>query len=406
MLGLGACANTEFQVPQAALDEHAYATLYPFFAEYCAVSEIRKKKGAGVDIEGGGPGGHSVFYLNGVCRQHDAGYPEIALCDEASGAMAGRGVGLSVNAHFRNANWVATEGREFFYAGGLTAGEGVNRASYVRTQAMARKMGILEGVVFHPEVFDDKPAGMSEHDYMYEVSISTDYAIGFGRDRYCARIPLDRDRMQAAVHYLNALNQPYRSGQKDFNWNVLRNNCAHLAHNALAAAGLWSEWPTDRPLVVAVFDFPVPKNEFVNLMRYTNDMPIADADALYANKIARTALLAQERLPTQPGALAQARPGVQPNELYETKLRLIFFDEAFFGNYQQRFDRIFSEPRYTDLATNLAYFSALYTTILTRGQPSGTIEGRADFYRHYDNAIARAKAKVDQSVIRLNGRAG
>src|SRR5438067_1435496 len=67
---------------------------------------------------------------------------------------------------------------------------------------------------------------------------------------------------------------------------------------------------------------------------------------------------------TQPGALAEAVPVVQPNDVYDTGLRLIFFDEPMFGRYQERFDRIFSEPRYTDLAANLAHFSALYTAIL------------------------------------------
>ena len=62
---------------------------------------------------------------------------------------------------------------------------------------------------------------------------------------------------------------------------MLRNNCAHIAHNALAAVGLWDEWPTDRFILFAAFDFPVPKNEFVNLMRRTNDMPIDDPEALY-----------------------------------------------------------------------------------------------------------------------------
>ena len=37
---------------------------------------------------------------------------------------------------------------------------------------------------------------------------------------------------------------------------------------------MWSEWPTHRPLLISAFDFPVPKNEFVNLMRRTNDLPI------------------------------------------------------------------------------------------------------------------------------------
>ncbi len=56
---------------------------------------------------------------------------------------------------------------------------------------------------------------------MYDMSIATDYAVGLGRDRYCARVPLDRTKMAAVVGYLNQVNAPYRSGLKVFHWNVL-----------------------------------------------------------------------------------------------------------------------------------------------------------------------------------------
>lgn len=407
VLGLNACAATEFQAPQLPLDEAAYASLFPYFAEYCAVSELRKYQGTSVDIVGGGPGGHSLFYLNGVCRVREAGYPELALCDGPVdgpvGALAGRGVGLSVNEHFKNANWIATEGRGFFYGGDLAPGEGVTRANYDRTQITARAMGILDGVVFHPALLAARPAGMTERDYMYEISIGTDYAIGFGRDRYCARVPLDRIRMASVVRYLNDLNLPYRSGQKPFIWNVLRDNCAYLAHNALAAAGLWEIWPTDRPLLIAAFDFPVPKNEFVNLMRRTNEMPLADANALYADREDRSILLHQDWIPTQPGALAQARPAIQPNDLYDTHVRLIFYDEGIFGSYQSWFDRIFREPRYTDLTANLGYFSTLYTTILATRPARESADARGAFGQRYDEIIAREKRSLDAAQAKLSG---
>ena len=397
-MGLTGCVHAYFDAPHTALNERLYTSIYPYYAEYCAESEFDKKKGFGVDIEGGGPGGHSVFYLNGACRLPDAGYPVLELCSESPDGMAGKGVGLSVNDHYRNANWTATQGRDFFFHGDLRPGEAVTRDSYDRTQDTAKAMGILDGVAFHREAMADKPANMSVRDYMYEVSIATDYAVDFARDRFCARVPLDRGKMDVIVHYLNALNQPYRSAQKDFHWNVLRDNCAYLAHNALAAVGLWPELRTDRPLLVAAFDFPVPKNEFVNLMRRTNDMPIAEPDALYEDETARSTLLDQGWIATEPGALAEARRVVMPNEIYGTHLRLIFYDEAMFGHYQERFERILREPRYTDLAANLSYFSALYTTILNARRAPEPNGRRAAFYHAYYDAIARAKTTVDTTL--------
>jgi hypothetical protein len=172
--------------------------------------------------------------------------------------------------------------------------------------------------------------------------------------------------------------------------------------------GVWPELRPDRPLLIAAFDFPVPKNEFVNLMRRTNDMPIADPDALYDDEIDRVTLLEQGWIATEPGALAEARPAVQPNELYNTHLRLIFYDEPIFGHYQQRFDRIFAEPRYTDLAANLSYFSQLYTTILARSNilPSGMSAARTAFHQRYYDTIAHQKADVDAKLARLSRGAG
>ena len=60
-------------------------------------------------------------------------------------------------------------------------------------------------------------------------------------------------------------------------------------------------------------------------------------------------------------------PAIQPNEVYDTNLRLIFYDEALFGPYRHRFEAIFREPRYTDLSANFADFATRYASILNRG---------------------------------------
>jgi hypothetical protein len=406
VIGLPGCINAYYQAPPTVVDEAAYAAIYPYFAEYCAVSEFDKKKGFGVNLEGGGPGGHSVFYLNGACRVHDAGYPVLALCDETPQGMAGRGVGLSVNDHYRNANWTATEGRDFFYHGDLAPGEAVTPAAYERIQAKAEAMGVLDGVAYHRKALEPKPEGMSVRDYMYNVAIGTDYAIDIDRYRYCARVPLDRDKMGSIVRYLNGLNEPYRTGAKVFHWNVLRDNCTYLAHNALAVVGLWPQLPPDRPLLLAAFDFPVPKNEFVNVMWRTNNMPIADPDALYDDATARKALLQLDWIATEPGALAEATPEIEPNEIYNDHLRLIFYDEPVFGHFQTRFNKIFAEPRYTDLTANLTHFSSLYAAILARPQTPHANAARAAFEQRYRDVIAAEKAKVDSALARLSGAAG
>jgi hypothetical protein len=215
--------------------------------------------------------------------------------------------------------------------------------------------------------------------------------------------------MAAIVGYLNKVNAPYRSGQHVFRWNVLENNCTHLAHNVLAVAGVWPEWPTGRPLLISAFDFPVPKNEFVNLMRRTNDMPITDPGALYDDTAARATLLNWHYIPTRPGGLAEAVRVIRPNEVYNTDLRLIFYDDPTFGHYQGWFDAIFRDPRYTDLRANLHYFSGLYTSILaarpTAG-PRATNADRAAFDTAYYGVIEHEKAKLDEALRVLSVVAG
>jgi len=403
-LALAACSTAHIDKIGSARDQRLYAELHPYYVEVCAVSELKKKPGFGIEISSG-MGGHSIIYLNGVCRDRRAGYPVIDFCDPETPPDE-RGVGLSDNAHFKNAEWVAVPGRDFLFHGTLKPGERLTRSVYLATQARAKALGLYDGIRFHRDVYDDRPKDMSRRDFKYEISVATDYAISFGRDRYCARVPVDHDQMAAVIRFLNGLNAPYREGTKNFDWNVFNNNCSHVSHNALASADIWNRWPTGEFAPFAAFDFPVPKNEFVDVMRRTNDMPINDIDAIYDDLAARAALLHDDSLPTGPGALAEAEPAAQQNDLYDTDLRLIFYDDPIFGSYSPRFDRIFSEPRYTDLEANLQHFAALYRRIEQQRQPLAAFVARhhpsngterqqlTRFYDRYYRYMARSAALV------------
>lgn len=393
-------------------DEGLYGQYFPYYAELCALSEIRKKPGFGVRVRSG-MGGHSLLYLSGVCRDRRAGYPTLKLCDPAA-SPASRGVGISVNSHYKNVNWVAAEGPDFVWRGALAPDEALTRDGYERTQACAKAMGVLDGVQFHGHLFRDRRHGMSERDYMYEISVATDYAVCFGRNAYRARIPLERSRMAAIVDFLNDLNAAYRDGRRVFHWKMLNNNCSHVAHNALAAARIWSPWPTGQCLARAAFNFPVPKNEFVDLMLRANDLPIHDAEVLARDERARRALEEVDALPTAPGALASVVPAVRENEIYSIeRLHLIFYAHPFWGHYCASFARIFSEPRYLDLGANLRHFGAVYEMALARRNPlrrlaAASAEGNdahagrhERFYAHYERYIERQAAKVRQQIASL-----
>jgi hypothetical protein len=387
-LCVSGCAAMPPRTLPKADDTPEYTRLYPYYAEMCAVTQIDKKPGFGADIVSGGPGGHSVLYLNGVCRDRGAGYPVIRLCDP------GHGVGLSANEHFVNANWVAVDGRDFLFDGDQDPSLPLTRETYAMTQIAAHDQGIYDGVVFHDSVFDDLPEGISREDWKYEVSIGTDYAVGFARSRYCARVPLSEAQMSQTVEYFNGLNAPYRSGEKQFDWNVFHNNCSHMTHAALAASCQWDAWPSDQSLLEAAVDFPVPKNEFTDMMTRGNDLDLTDPVAIFRDQASRRDLLANGRLPTQPGVIEDIRPVMSPNEVYGTNLLLIFYDEALTGNYAPRFDRMMSEPRYYDIQANLGYFQDLYRRVLAAKQPAPSYfdrlapEDRDSFLAFYERYYA------------------
>ncbi|HTQ72101.1 MAG TPA: hypothetical protein VMH92_11480 [Acidocella sp.] len=372
----------------------SYEDMFPYYAELCALSELRKKPGFGVPISSG-RGGHSLLYLNGVRVERDpCGYPTLALCPP--GPEAGRhGSAISVNSHYRNANWVAFEGRDFVFHGAHPCGTPLTREAYEHTQSQARARGLLEGIEFHEHLFRDKPAGMSREVFKYEISVATDYAVCFGRDVYRTRLPLNATQMRCIIDYLNALNEPYRSGAKIYRWRLFNDNCAHVAHNALAAARIWAPWPTGQFFLRAAFKFPVPKNEMVNLALRANDLPLEDPAALFQDQAAREALLTHGTLPTGPGALASTAPAIAANEVYDTqKLRLIFYDNPIWGPYRFRFRRIFTEPRYTSLAANLRHFAQRYRAAATARRAPGALMAR------YERHIAAQSAFLNAWLAR------
>jgi hypothetical protein len=395
-------------VPRGPLDtEAAYTSIFPYYLEFCALSEVMKKPGYGADIRGG-IGGHSTLYLNGVCRVGD-GYPEVALC---GGSDPGAdGVGFSVNAHFANAKWVAVPGRNFFYRGDLGPDERLTRAVYDETKAHAKQLRLYDSIRFHNVVFDDMPPGYARDAFKYEVSIATDYALGYGRDRYCARVPMSREQMARVVAYMNAQNQPYREGRQEFEWSVITDNCIHLAHNALTAIGFWKAWPIHMFFLYAIFDFPVPKNEFVNIMRRSNDMNAADLLSDWNDAATRDSVLAGDGLPAREGALAVLQPVVADNDLYDTKLRLIFYDERMLGPYEGWYRRIVRESRYSDMQANLEYFDTFYARIESGRQPlSWWLSAHPDlrdeprfttFYTKFYDEIAQHATAVSAARARL-----
>jgi hypothetical protein len=151
-----------------------------------------------------------------------------------------------------------------------------------------------------------------------------------------------------------------------------------------------------------MFCFPVPKNELVDLSLRANNLPLTDADAMYEDEVARRALLDWGVLPTAPGALSIAGPAIAENDIYEVEhLKLIFYDNPFWGPYRFYFKRIFSEPRYRDLRANLEFFAQSYQTALERQRKTKFFGERGRFQACYEDYIRAQAAWVDQHLAAL-----
>ncbi len=215
--------------------------------------------------------------------------------------------------------------------------------------------------------------------------------------------------MVQMVTELNAINARYRNGPETYQAGVFQDNCVHLPHNALAATDFLGRLADDSFLLFAIFDFPVPKNEFVNVMRRSNDVPLDNLVSLYRDPAARHDLLQYGRLPTEPGAICVFPTVWRNNDVYDTNLDLIFFDEAIFGRYRHRFDRIFSESRYYDLDANRSYFESMYQRIeadrkpvdwwLVRLGPAPASKRRdfRRFYAQFYHYVRTQRAQLDDA---------
>jgi hypothetical protein len=97
---------------------------------------------------------------------------------------------------------------------------------------------------------------------------------------------------------------------------------------------------------------------------------------------------------------------VQDNDLYDTDVNLIFYDEPIFHRYETRLQDIFSQARYTDLRANLAYFASLYRDIAATNRRSSP--NRADsapfaaFETVYTRYIDQEAALVKRDISILD----
>jgi hypothetical protein len=395
----GPLASASDRVVPIRLPEPAYERLFPHYAALCAVSRFDR-----LGIERGGSAGHAVLYLKGACREEDAPFPTLRMCPERVDDLGDprHGVGVSVNAAFRNVNWVAYPGRALFFNGNLRRGQTLTQAHFEATRDAIVAQGLLRGV----EVREEKLTGVlpgSLEQRIAESLLGTDVAIRFARSVWCTSVPLGREQMERAVDHLNGLNRRYASGEGDYQYSLYYDNCLRALHDSLAAAGVWEPRKERSRFLGQLGQMGVPANEVAKLAVRTSAFELEDFGAVRRDAAMRESLERLAWLPTRHGALLETAPVHRPNDLYDTSLQM-FVVEGPREAATREVRALLGDARFTQLEPNLLYWEERYRRILDRlGAPGWWPLGDADtaLRERYRGYVAAQLADVRDLLQRL-----
>ncbi|MGH6920347.1 MAG: hypothetical protein ACREJ0_21900, partial [Geminicoccaceae bacterium] len=385
------------QRPARAYDQH-----FPKYVELCATSQWHSKASGP-----GGVAGHAVMYVKGACKDEDAPFPQLRRCRYAATGfdVPEHGAGVSVNRWLRNVNWLAIPGYELFYEGNLETGERLTQAHLDATVRDAIDAGVFDGVELHE--YPTAAAERNLEDFVARWSIATDFALRFGRTVSCARVPVTEPMLDEIVAFLNDKNLEYATGEADYNWHVLADNCVHTLRNALAAANVWSPLSVRDVKLRHLLNLAVPANEFVNLARLGTGGEIEDIPHIYEQNELRDALFDFGWLPTRHGALLKTLPVHAPNDLFDTTFRLFTLQSPLRIGKTNDAVRLLSDQRFVDLEANLEHFREKYDAILAEqdSRVHGLASVRGDPYRRFERAhreyIQAQRAEVELMLDRL-----
>jgi hypothetical protein len=379
-----------------------YDQLYPYYVELCAVSQFRSK----VTGAGGVPG-HAVMYLKGACNDEASPYPQLRRCRRVATDPYDpeHGAGVSVNRWFRNVNWIATPGQALFYEGGLSPDARLTRAQFDATIRKLIDAGVYRGVELHEYPTD--AAERSLEDFIGRQSLATDHALRFARSVFCARMPVTESMLGEVIDFLNELNHEFATGEADYQWSGLSDNCVHTLRNSLAAASIWTPTSVRVIKLRQIFNLAIPANEFVNLARLGAEGPLEDYGQVYDARVHRDALMEFDWLPTRHGALVKTLPVFAENDLYDTTLRLFVLQSPFRRGQMQHAVRLLSDERFVDVRANLRHFEQVYARILAERDDEGfgIASLRGDRYRRvrrrYYAYIEKQQAEMHDLLARL-----
>ena len=358
-------------------EQFTYNALFPYSVEVCAVTQFHQ-----MGAKPGGWGGHATLFINGAAIDPGASYPRLRLvADGTDLSDPDAGTGISVNKIFDNVTWVAIPGRDEFFRGGLANDQTLDSDFYEAAIKKATTAGWFKGIAIKDALMRERSSAANPEEFIVQHSIGTDFALNFARTAYCARLPMSRNAIAKVIAYLNSANESAQ--QSGYIWNMYTNNCSHVAHNALAAAGVWDPKVARGPGAINVArdvvsvaralalsqmsDFSFPANNFVRLYEAGNERPIDDALSAFRNHDVRRTMN-DGWITTRPGALIASYPihDAARNQMFSPGRDPFLFSVPMLWDKAETFKRLTRDAPaiVTDLHSNLAHYRERYEETL------------------------------------------
>ncbi|HEX3160723.1 MAG TPA: hypothetical protein VHQ45_19540 [Gemmatimonadaceae bacterium] len=406
---LGCQARTAVAPATPATELATYHRLFPTYARFCAASEIHRE-----GEPAGGVSGHGVLYVRGLVLDTGAPYPRVRLATPAEVSAGTDDVGISVGRYRTTVNWVGIPGAQLFHRGvTYPPADSVDLADVRLTVDTLLGAGVLRGVRGETKQPGEKTARPADSRELAGDMVGTDAAILFARSLECVSIPLSPTMLPAMAEFLNARNAMYAETGRPYRWHLLRNNCTHLAHNAMAATGVFAPLGVDRRGPAELFNVAIPADELAVWLAATDGGPMGEQDdvlAYYRNARWRRLLEEYDWLPHRPGVLAVALRQMPTRDsafFADTTLWFVRAAPLVHARESRVVDAL-RDPRATDLQANLTWYAERYRNALRLQRPADSyaeavgpgakLETFRAFHDRYYRYVARELAAVEAAL--------
>jgi hypothetical protein len=265
----------------------------------------------------GNVAGHALIYVNGLCKDMGVDFPQVKICDSSDNH---KGVGISLDAAFRNVKWVAVPTRELTLFGDY----GKNKVDDEVIQNIfkkAKEYRVFENVKLdvaqYPKEILDYTSDKEDQTTLW--NIGTGIAFNTARNLNCVKTKIGAKQLDNLAQFLNGVNEEYYSGEKTYEWS-LSDNCTHLTTNAFASTGIvkYRKPKTKRNIIANLFTLTLPKSEFLKLVRRVNKTTYSPR-IIWENEKYRNFFNEYERLPWTYGNLVKKYSKIMDNDFFKTK---------------------------------------------------------------------------------------